>query len=63
MGAVLASFVDRDYGFIRDEIFGLALRQMKNFVDFATYSASKAASYSITLGLRDYTPRARCSSG
>jgi NAD(P)-dependent dehydrogenase (short-subunit alcohol dehydrogenase family) len=26
---------------------------MKNFADFATYSASKAASYSITQGLRD----------
>jgi NADP-dependent 3-hydroxy acid dehydrogenase YdfG len=30
-----------------------SVASMKNFVDFATYSASKAASYSITQGLRD----------
>ncbi|MEW8028470.1 MAG: SDR family oxidoreductase [Candidatus Thiodiazotropha sp.] len=30
-----------------------SVASMKNFADFATYSASKAASYSITQGLRD----------
>jgi NAD(P)-dependent dehydrogenase (short-subunit alcohol dehydrogenase family) len=30
-----------------------SVASLKNFVDFATYSASKAASYSITQGLRD----------
>ncbi|MEW8505366.1 MAG: SDR family oxidoreductase [Candidatus Thiodiazotropha sp.] len=30
-----------------------SVASMKNFTDFATYSASKAASYSITQGLRD----------
>jgi len=30
-----------------------SVASMKNFVDFATYSASKAASYSITQALRD----------
>ncbi|MCU7845138.1 MAG: SDR family oxidoreductase [Candidatus Thiodiazotropha sp. (ex Monitilora ramsayi)] len=30
-----------------------SLASIKNFADFATYSASKAASYSITQGLRD----------
>ena len=30
-----------------------SVASMKNFVDFATYSASKAAAYSITQGLRD----------
>jgi len=30
-----------------------SIASMKNFADFATYSASKAASYSITQALRD----------
>lgn len=30
-----------------------SVASMKNFADFATYSASKAAAYSITQGLRD----------
>ena len=30
-----------------------SVASLKNFSDFATYSASKAASYSITQGLRD----------
>jgi short-subunit dehydrogenase len=30
-----------------------SVASVKNFADFATYSASKAASYSITQGLRD----------
>jgi NAD(P)-dependent dehydrogenase (short-subunit alcohol dehydrogenase family) len=30
-----------------------SIASIKNFVDFATYSASKAAAYSITQGLRD----------
>lgn len=49
-----------------------SVASIKNFADFATYSASKAASYSITQGLRDvlkaqntqvisvHTPRTYC---